>query len=61
MLGLFLFGGEVLHSFGLTMVVGIVVGTYSSIYIASPIVVAWENYRKKTTGGTGAAGAKAAL
>jgi preprotein translocase subunit SecF len=41
-LGLFLFGGEVLRAFGFTMVVGIVVGTYSTIYIASPIVVWWQ-------------------
>jgi preprotein translocase subunit SecF len=41
-LGLFLAGGEALKSFGFTMVVGILVGTYSTIYIASPIVVAWE-------------------
>jgi preprotein translocase subunit SecF len=61
-LALFLLGGEVLHSFGLTMVVGIVVGTYSSIYIASPIVVAWDNFsrgRGKREAGGGAA--KAAL
>jgi preprotein translocase subunit SecF len=42
-LGLYLFGGEVLRGFGFTMVVGIVVGTYSTIYIASPIVVWWQN------------------
>ena len=42
-LGLFLFGGEVLRGFGFTMVVGILVGTYSTIYIASPIVVWWTN------------------
>ena len=41
-LGLFLFGGEVLRGFGFTMVVGILVGTYSTIYIASPIVVFWQ-------------------
>jgi preprotein translocase subunit SecF len=40
-LGLYLFGGEVLESFGFTMVVGIVVGTYSTIYIATPLVVWW--------------------
>ena len=60
-LGLFLFGGEVLRGFGFTMVIGILVGTYSTVYIASPIVVWWESCRKKTAGGTGAAGAKAAL
>jgi len=42
-LGLFLFGGEVLRGFGFTMVVGILVGTYSTIYIASPIVIWWQN------------------
>ena len=42
-LGLFLFGGEVLRGFGFTMVVGIIVGTYSTIYIASPVVIWWQN------------------
>ncbi len=46
-LGLYLFGGEVLRGFGFTMVVGIVVGTYSTIYIASPIVVWWDSFRKR--------------
>ncbi len=39
---LFLFGGEVIHGFSLAMVVGVIAGTYSSIYIASPIVLLWE-------------------
>jgi preprotein translocase subunit SecF len=62
-LGLFLFGGEVLRGFGFTMVVGIVVGTYSTIYIASPIVVWWQARGRGGTGsGTGAsASVKAAL
>ncbi|HXX21870.1 MAG TPA: protein translocase subunit SecF [Terriglobia bacterium] len=38
-LSLFLFGGEVIHGFSFTLVVGVIVGTYSSIFIASPIVV----------------------
>lgn len=42
-LGLFLFGGEVLRGFGFTMVIGIIAGTYSTIYIASPIVIWWQN------------------
>jgi len=42
-LGLYLFGGEVLKGFGFTMVIGILVGTYSTIYIASPIVIWWQN------------------
>jgi preprotein translocase subunit SecF len=40
-LGLYLFGGEVLRGFGFTMVVGILVGTYSTVFIAVPIVVWW--------------------
>jgi preprotein translocase subunit SecF len=41
-LGLYVFGGEALKAFGFTMVVGILVGTYSTVFIASPIVVSWE-------------------
>ena len=41
-LALFLLGGEVLHGFGFTLLVGVLVGTYSSIFIASPIVVGWS-------------------
>jgi preprotein translocase subunit SecF len=39
---LFLFGGEVIHDFAFALVVGIVVATYSSIFVASPIVALWE-------------------
>ena len=48
-LGLYLFGGEVLKGFGFAMVVGIVVGTYSTIYIASPLVVWWKEREAKAT------------
>ena len=41
---LFFLGGEVLNTFALTLIIGIVVGTYSSIYVASPIVVIWKNF-----------------
>jgi preprotein translocase subunit SecF len=41
-LGLFLFGGEPLRGFAFCMVVGVLAGTYSTIYIASPIVVWWR-------------------
>jgi len=41
-LSLFLFGGEVIHGFAFTLVVGVIVGTYSSIFIASPIVVYFQ-------------------
>lgn len=36
---LFLFGGEVIHDFSLAMILGVVVGTYSSIFVASPVVL----------------------
>jgi preprotein translocase subunit SecF len=39
---LFLFGGEVIHDFAFALVVGVVVATYSSIFVASPIVAVWE-------------------
>jgi len=47
---LWLFGGPVLNGFAFALVVGILVGTYSSIFIASPILVFWQNFtetRKK--------------
>jgi len=42
-LSLFLFGGQVLNGFSFALVVGIIFGTYSSIYIASPILLFWQN------------------
>ncbi len=44
-LSLLLFGGPVLHGFSLALAIGIVVGTFSSIFIASPILLAWEERR----------------
>ena len=48
---LFMFGGEIIHAFAFTLLVGIVVGTYSSIFVASPILL-WfgfdvKNYHAK--------------
>ncbi len=40
-LTLYIFSGEVLQPFAFGMLVGVVVGTYSSLYIASPIVINW--------------------
>jgi preprotein translocase subunit SecF len=40
---LFLFGGEVIHDFALALLIGVIVGTYSSVFVASPIVVILEN------------------
>jgi SecD/SecF fusion protein len=42
---LFFFGGAVLHDFALAIIIGVVVGTYSSIFIASPIVLWWTKAR----------------
>ena len=52
-IALFLFGGPVLHGFSFALVVGIIVGTYSSVFIASPIVLFWHDFagqRKKRAG-----------
>ncbi len=44
-LSLYLFGGEVLHGFSFALVVGIVIGTYSSIAVAAPMLVAYQDWR----------------
>jgi preprotein translocase subunit SecF len=46
-LALFFLGGEVLNTFALTLIIGIIVGTYSSIYVASPIVVIWKQWTER--------------
>ena len=46
---LFLFGGAVLRDFSLAIIIGVVVGTYSSIFIASPIVLWWTRARGGST------------
>jgi SecD/SecF fusion protein len=46
MLSLLIFGGPVLADFAFTNVIGVIVGTYSSIFIAAPIVLWWTNLRK---------------
>ena len=50
-IALFLFGGPVLHGFSFALVCGIIVGTYSSVFIASPIVLFWHNYADQRTKG----------
>jgi preprotein translocase subunit SecF len=45
-IALFLFGGPVLNPFSFALVVGILIGTYSSVFIASPIVLFWQNYKE---------------
>ena len=44
---LFIFGGAVIHDFALALLIGIIVGTYSSIYIASPILLLFKEKNKK--------------
>lgn len=44
-LALFFFGGEVIHDFAFAIMIGIIVGTYSSIFVASPIVLLWGGKR----------------
>jgi preprotein translocase SecF subunit len=51
-LSLFLFGGQVLNGFSLALVIGIIIGTYSSIFIASPILVFWHNVAAGKAGQT---------
>jgi len=44
---LFFFGGEVLRSFALALIIGIIIGTYSSLFVASPFVVEWQLRRAR--------------
>jgi preprotein translocase subunit SecF len=45
LLALLFFGGEVLHDFSLALIIGILIGTYSSIFVASPVVFEWRRRR----------------
>ena len=44
---LFVLGGGIIHDFAFALMIGVVVGTYSSIFVASPILLAWQNRGKK--------------
>lgn len=44
---LFVLGGGIIHDFAFALLVGIVVGTYSSIYVASPVLLLWQWYEKR--------------
>ena len=46
-IALFVLGGGIIHDFAFALLVGIVVGTYSSIYVASPILLSWQGRGKK--------------
>ena len=43
---LFIFGGGIIHDFAFAMIVGVLVGTYSSIFVASPILLAWQKRQR---------------
>lgn len=47
LVSIFFFGGEVLSGFALTMMCGMIVGCYSSIFVVSPIIVLWKTYEEK--------------
>ncbi len=50
-LALFIFGGGVIHDFAFTMLVGTITGTYSSIFVACPVVIFWEKFFANKTAG----------
>jgi len=54
-LALFLFGGQVLNGFSFALVCGIIVGTYSSVFVASPILIFWHNFLEGRKGPAGIA------
>jgi preprotein translocase subunit SecF len=54
-LALFLFGGGVIHNFAFAMLVGIIIGTYSSVFVASPLLIFWDDYRARKKLKTGTA------
>jgi preprotein translocase subunit SecF len=41
---LLFFGGPVIHDFALALVIGLISGTYSTVYVTSPVVLLWEKY-----------------
>ncbi len=47
LLALFFFGGEVIHDFSLAMLLGVVIGVYSSIFVASPLLLVWPGAKGK--------------
>jgi preprotein translocase subunit SecF len=44
-LSLFILGGGVIHNFAFALLVGIIVGTYSSVFVASPLLIFWDDYK----------------
>jgi preprotein translocase subunit SecF len=50
---LFLLGGSVIHDFSFAMLIGVVTGSYSSVFVASPILIAYEELKRKKLPGSG--------
>jgi preprotein translocase subunit SecF len=46
LLSIIIFGGSSIRTFALALAVGIFIGTYSSIFVAPPLLVLWEKWRK---------------
>jgi preprotein translocase subunit SecF len=44
---LYALGGDIIHDFAFTLIMGIVTGTYSSVYVASPILLGWQTVGRK--------------
>ncbi|MDH5757670.1 MAG: protein translocase subunit SecF [Nitrospinota bacterium] len=58
LIALFFLGGEVIHDFAFALIVGVVIGTYSSIYVASPVVMVWtllekDKFKRAAASGAG--------
>ncbi len=49
---LFALGGGIIHDFAFALIIGIIVGTYSSVYVASPVLIIWHQVMKSSTGKT---------
>jgi preprotein translocase subunit SecF len=46
LLSIYFFGGASVKNFVLALIIGVIVGTYSSIFIASPLLVSWNSHKK---------------
>lgn len=47
LLAIYFFGGQTIHNFALVLLIGVAAGTYSSIFIASPVLISWLNWDKR--------------
>jgi preprotein translocase subunit SecF len=57
-IALFILGGGIIHDFAFALIIGVVVGTYSSVYVASPVLIVWQETMKKSKGKTRKTGRK---